>query len=271
MYTIGEFSKLTGLSVRTLRFYHDKKILIPATVDSDTGYRFYDERNLETARVIVALRDLDFSLEDVGEIITRYDDDGDILDWLDRQKRELTNRLTHTQDLLQRIEGVIHTEREARQLDIKDASTYQIQEQILEPQLVGGIRVKGKYSECSQVFPKLGRQLGRYIAGKPLCLFYDDEYRDEDADFEPCMPLRKQVAKEGIDVRELPGGRCLSLIHRGPYQKLSRSYSRLLRYIKQNEHQGQLPSREVYLKGPGMIFQGNPKKYLTEIQILIAD
>jgi len=271
MYSIGEFSKLTGLPVRTLRFYHDKKVLLPATVDTDTGYRFYDERNLETARVIVALRELDFSLDDVGEIIANHDDDSDILDWMERQKRELSSRLSHTQDLLQRIEGVIRTERTARELDIQDASTYQIQDQTLEPLLVGGIRIKGKYSDCGPVFGKLGRQLGRHIAGKPLCLYYDDEYREDDADFEACMPLRKEVAKEGISVRELPGGRCLSLIHRGPYQKISRSYSRLLRAIKQKGYECILPSREVYLKGPGMIFTGNPKKYLTEIQMLITE
>jgi effector-binding domain-containing protein len=102
-------------------------------------------------------------------------------------------------------------------------------------------------------------------------LYYDGEFRDEDADFEPCMPVRKLVRADGIDVRELPGGRCVALVHRGAYNELGRSYERLIKYVKEQGYAMQLPTREVYLKGPGMIFKGNPKKYLTEIQILIGD
>ena len=59
-------------------------------------------------------------------------------------------------------------------------------------------------------------------------------------------------------------------MHQGPYETLGRSYQRVLEYIKTQGHETQLPTREVYIKGPGMIFKGNPKKYLTEIQIPIA-
>ena len=50
-YSIGEFSQITGLSVKTLRFYHEKGILIPTSVDEATGYRFYDAAKVEKARV----------------------------------------------------------------------------------------------------------------------------------------------------------------------------------------------------------------------------
>jgi effector-binding domain-containing protein len=111
--------------------------------------------------------------------------------------------------------------------------------------------------------------LSRYIAGKPLCLFYDGEYREGDANFEPCMPLKKAVEADGIVVRELPAARCVTLVHRGPYEELRNSYARLMKYVKQRGYKISLPTREVYLKGPGMIFRGNPKKYLTEIQLPI--
>lgn len=271
MFSIGEFSKLTGLSVRTLRFYHDKGLLVPASVDAGSGYRFYDERNLEAARVIVALRDLEFSLDDVGEILSKHNDDADILDWMDHQKRTLSERLSHYQDVLQRIESVIQFERQAREKDLADAAKYEITEKQLPTQLVAGSRMKGKYSDSGKVFGRLGKTLGRHIAGKPLCLYYDGEYREDEADFEPCMPVRKSGSWDGLNVRELPGGRCVSLVHQGPYTELSRSYARLLRLVKQRDYEFQLPTREVYLKGPGMIFSGNPKKYLTEIQLLVAD
>jgi effector-binding domain-containing protein len=100
-------------------------------------------------------------------------------------------------------------------------------------------------------------------------LHYDTEYKEEDADFEACMPIRKGTPREGISVRELPGGRCAALLHKGPYDELGRSYAAILSYIHQQQYSVEVPTREVYLKGPGMIFKGNPKKYLTEIQILI--
>jgi len=148
---------------------------------------------------------------------------------------------------------------------------FEIEQRTLEPILVGGIRMKGHYCDCGQGFKTLGRRLGRYIAGKPLCLFYDGEYRDGDANFEPCMPLRKRVEAEGISVRELPGGRCLSLVQLGPFDRLRESYDRLRDYIKEQGCNVQLPTREVYRKGPGMFFRGNPQKYLTEIQMLVAE
>jgi hypothetical protein len=46
--------------------------------------------------------------------------------------------------------------------------------------------------------------------------------------------------------------------------------NKILQYVSENKYQVSLPTREVYLKGPGMIFRGNPKNYLTEIQMLIA-
>jgi effector-binding domain-containing protein len=63
----------------------------------------------------------------------------------------------------------------------------------------------------------------------------------------------------------------MSLIHQGPYEELGRSYARVLQYVADHGYKGTLPSREVYLKGPGMIFKGNPKRYLTDIQLLLAD
>ncbi len=165
------------------------------------------------------------------------------------------------------LDHVISTEREAK-IAMQD-STFEVLEKVLEPMLVAGVRMRGKYSDCGKGFAKIGRAFGRQICGPPLNLYYDGEYREEDADLEACMPIRKRKEVEGISVRELPGGRCVALMHRGPYEQLGRAYSKILAYVKEHGYQAILPSREVYLKGPGMILKGNPKKYLTEIQMLI--
>lgn len=102
-------------------------------------------------------------------------------------------------------------------------------------------------------------------------LYYDSEYKEDDADFEPCFPIRKGKSSDDISVRELKGGRCVSLIHKGQYENLSESYKKIFAYINEKGLKTLLPSREVYIKGPGMIFKGNPNNYLTEIQIMIEN
>jgi effector-binding domain-containing protein len=66
----------------------------------------------------------------------------------------------------------------------------------------------------------------------------------------------------------LKGGNAVTLIHVGPYDELSRSYARLFEYCRENGLKTLLPGREHYLKGPGMIFRGNPAKYITRIVML---
>ena len=73
MLAIGEFSRLTHLSVRTLRRYHDAGLLEPATVDPTSGYRYYTADQIPTAQVIHRLRELDVPLPDVQRILRSPD------------------------------------------------------------------------------------------------------------------------------------------------------------------------------------------------------
>jgi effector-binding domain-containing protein len=153
---------------------------------------------------------------------------------------------------------------------MSEQPTYNVEEKTLEPVLVAGIRMKGRYGDCGQGFAKIGRSMGRYLCGKAMMLHYDCEYKEDDADFEACMPVRQKKEVEGVSVRELPGGRCVCLIHKGPYEQLGRSDEKILAYVKQKGYRILSPTRELYIKGPGMIFKGNPRNYLTEIQMLVA-
>jgi DNA-binding transcriptional MerR regulator/effector-binding domain-containing protein len=263
MFTIGEFSKLSGLTVKTLRFYHEEGLLVPAFVDPDTGYRYYHERQIETARGIAYLRNLEFSIGDIKQLLSREDEAG-LLDVLERQRSQIKEQIKRLQRTVRSLDQFITEERQGQAM----AETLDdVQEKNVETVLVAGIRMKGRYSECGQGFARLGRGFGRLICGKPLLLHYDAEYREDDADFEACLPIRQPKLVEGASVRELPGARCVALVHKGPYEQMGRSYAKVLKWIKDRNYNVVLPTREVYLKGPGMIFRGNPKNYVTEIQI----
>src|SRR5690242_9413196 len=109
MFSIGEFSKITGLTVKALRLYHEEGLLIPSSVDAQTGYRYYDPRLIQAARTIALLRKLEFPLSEIKTL-----------------------------------------------------------------------------------------------------LHYDSEYKEGDADFEACMPIRNQKQIEGVSIRPLEAGRCVS-------------------------------------------------------------
>lgn len=67
---IKAFAKLTGVSVRTLHYYDEIGLLIPAEVDEENGYRFYDEQSLERMQAILFYRELDFSLASIQSILS---------------------------------------------------------------------------------------------------------------------------------------------------------------------------------------------------------
>jgi effector-binding domain-containing protein len=236
-------------------------------VDEQTGYRYYDRSKIETARVITLLRALDLSLDEIREILRGSGDDADLWDVMERQKSAIEGKVRRYREIVRSLERFLTQEEEARR--IMAQASFQIEEKITDPILIAGIRKKGQYSDCGEAFAQLGKRFGRSINGKPLLLHYDAEFREHDADFEACMPIRSGNRVDGISVRELPGGRCVSLLHQGPYDQLGRSYAKLMEYTREKGYDVELPTREIYHKGPGMIFRGNPKNYLTEIQMLI--
>jgi DNA-binding transcriptional MerR regulator/effector-binding domain-containing protein len=268
LFTIGEFSQITGLSVKTLRFYDEKGLLRPVSVDPDSGYRFYDAACAARARIVARLRELQFSLEQIGNILAGCSDDADLMAHFQKQLRHIEDRIRLDRKTARALEAAISAEQDAESLTA--SGKFAVEEKTLAPLLVAGFRMQGRYAECGRGFKLIARAMGRHLAGKPLCLYYDGEFREEDADFEPCFPLRRHAqAPEGVSVRELPAQNCLTLVHQGPYPQLGCSYQKLMTALKQRGLTPAIPTREVFLKGPGIIFRGQPARYLTEIQIAL--
>ena len=67
---IKEFADFTGVSVRTLHYYDEIDLLKPATVDKDNGYRYYNEKSAERMFEIIFLREMDFSLKSIKDILS---------------------------------------------------------------------------------------------------------------------------------------------------------------------------------------------------------
>ena len=268
MFTTGQFSKISGLSIKALRLYQDSGILIPGAVDRHNGYRHYDLKNVERARTIVLLRQMMFSLEEIKEILNKAGDDADTISLLENQRTHLESKIREMKHARQSIDKLISSEKAAKELASRNVN--QIEEKAVPGMQIAGIRMKGKYSDCNQAFGRLGRQIGRHVSGKPLNLFYDAEYNEEEADFESCFPVRGTKDIPGLGSRNLPSGNAVCFLHRGSYAQLGPSYAKVFSYVNEKGYTALIPSREVYLKGPGIIFAGNPQRYLTEIQVMVT-
>ena len=265
MFSIGEFSRITCLTVKTLRFYHEQGILEPTRVESGSGYRFYAESKIENARVISTLRDLGFAIAEIKDILSNHHDDADLVTILESRRSEIQQKIRDERKVIRQLDSIISREREV--LDMQE-NEFRVERKTVDTILMASIRMKAPYSECGKGFGRIGRRFGRQINGQPFLLCHDEEYQ-EVADIEVAMPIKKGATTDDIQVKSLDGGECLSLMHRGPYDDIGRSYKQILGYAKEQNLAFSSPTREIYHKGPGIIFRGNPKKYLTEIQLML--
>jgi len=266
-YQIGDFSNISRLSVKTLRFYQDKGILLPTVVDEESGYRYYDESLLPRARAIRVLRDLDFSINEIKEIIATCEDDSDLMEALHKKSKEVGDKIKQYKAISKNLKTILQQEEENKMVNKANS----VVEKQTEDILIASMRIKAKYSECGKYIGSMYKSCGRFMQGKLFNMYWDKGYVEGDADIEICLPVKKVINKDNISSRILKGGRTLSVIHKGPYGSQGPAYKAIVDYMDQHNLKCAQPPREIYIKGPGMIFAGNPKKYITEIQMLVEE
>jgi effector-binding domain-containing protein len=143
----------------------------------------------------------------------------------------------------------------------------------LKPQMVLGMRKKGKYEIIAQLIPQVYQyavQKGVQIQGPPVFVCHErtvEEVMKADsegnADVEVVVPVSQKVEEtEEIKYYELPGGKMAKVIHKGPYEDCGPTYERLYAWIEEKQMSIIGPVREIYMNDPREV----PKKeILTEI------
>lgn len=102
---IKEFAEFSGVSVRTLHYYDEIGLLKPAFVDKATGYRFYDESSVLRMQDILFYRELDFSLKNIGEILSSPDYDAKKS--LEEQRKLLTLKKERLERIISSIDDAM--------------------------------------------------------------------------------------------------------------------------------------------------------------------
>jgi len=107
-YTVGKVARLAGVTVRTLHHYDEIGLLSPSD-RSSTGYRRYDDADLERLQQIMYYRELGFPLEEIAEIIN--DPAADPASHLRRQHELLSERVAKLQKMINAIEFAMEADK----------------------------------------------------------------------------------------------------------------------------------------------------------------
>ena len=107
MLRIGDFSKLSRISIRMLRHYDEIGILHPECVDDFTGYRYYSESQLPLAGKIQALKSLGFGLSMIKEILGKYEDVQEMERFLILKRKELEREAREIRQKLQFLDSTL--------------------------------------------------------------------------------------------------------------------------------------------------------------------
>lgn len=268
MFKIGDFSKLSQVSVKTLRYYDEIGLLSPAEVDRFTSYRYYTPSQLPRLNRILALKDLGLSLEQIGQVLNEALSPGELRGMLRMKQAELQQQVEADQARLARVA--------ARLQQIEQENTMPTFEVVLKQapaQRVAALRdIVPNYGAQGPLWAELETYLGQHQV-RPIApcftVYYDEEYKERDVDVEVCEPIAAALASgDRVKVRDMPATQVASLVMNGSYDLFTQAYGALMGWIGSNGYRIVGPNREIYIRGHG--HGVSPADYVTEIQVPVA-
>ncbi|HEX3733324.1 MAG TPA: MerR family transcriptional regulator [Mycobacteriales bacterium] len=246
---IGDFSKMTYLSVKALRHYHAVELLEPASVDPVTGYRFYRPNQVATAHLIRRFRDLGMPLEEVRTLLTVSDvglRNRTIIAHLERMERQLQD----TQDVVASLRVLLEDSQPPLQITRRSeplTPAFAITAHVDSTEVIGWW--VGAFEELHAAL----RSSGATRTGPDGALFSADFFELGKGEVVAFVPAEGFVSAEGGVPRgrvisyEVPAAELAVATHRGPFSDLDRTYGALGTWIAERSMGVEGPIRERYL------------------------
>lgn len=245
---IGEFSRLTYLSIKTLRHYHDVGLLAPAQVDPSSGYRRYSLDQVSQAHLIRRLRDLEMPVSEVRAVIAAPDEA--------TRDRAIRAHLTRMEDELARTRAVVASLRDL--LAPRPALDVTFVDLPAQPVLVVRSTVEaqasGQWYDGARQRLETTLDHARLTAAGPYGAtwahaFFEEE-RGEVVAFVPVAPgggATTRYPDAAVRLEELPAGRFAVAQHVGSLDDFDRTYGALGSHVIRHAAPLSDPIREHYL------------------------
>lgn len=281
MFKIGEFSRLTRVTVKALRYYDEIGLLAPSCVQAQSGYRYYTAEQLPRLNRILALKDLGFSLEAVAALLNDAVSAEEKARLFRERRAGIEQALAQDHARLRQLEALQSTEKLAG-----IAAQYDVVLRAVPACSMATIRkrVETLGAPVTELFERLEHYVGSCkarMAASPLLLFHDDEYRETDLEVEACVPVSRAVAAhEDIEVREVEGWPTMAcVIYRGSYDQMRAVLQNLLAWTQHHEMRIAGPTREVYLRFgadqeayrlPSAFLTRHAEEFVTEVQLPVS-
>jgi DNA-binding transcriptional MerR regulator len=266
LYRIGEFSKMSKTTVKTLHYYDEIGLLKPEHIDKFTSYRFYTSQQLVKLHQIQSFRQVGLSIDEIKLILSGHNFE----DVLQNRKAELISEISNGQDQLSRIEFILSGQEE------RNFMNYQgIVKQTPECIVYSKRMVVPSYDEYFQVIPAIGEEVKKLnpnlkCVTPEYCfiIYHDGEYKEKDIDVEYCEAVDNfGIETEEIKFKKIPSITVLSVLHKGAYSKLKNAYAYAFKWVKENGYISNGSPRESYIDG--IWNKENEEDWLTELQIPI--
>lgn len=240
LLTIGEFSKMTYLSVKALRHYHDVGLLEPAAVDPDSGYRRYAASQVATAQLIRRFRELDMPLDEVRQVLQAPD--------LAARNRALLVHLERLQQQLERTQLSVASLQDLLTNEPRPAPQVELRRlpatRVVSTRAIVDFAGSGDWLE-----PALGDLHGAIdsldlaVTGPDGALYPDEFFEAGRGEVTAFVP----VSGHATDVTSLPATTVAVLVHDGPFVDLDQAYGALGAVVAERGIGGPGPIREHYL------------------------
>lgn len=272
MFKIGEFSKLTQVSIRMLRYYDETGLLKPAHTDKFTGYRLYSVEQIRTLHKIIFLRDTGFNVSEILVALRNWDNDF-IAEQLKNKREEIKSIISIEKERLNKIDSAVNDIMEEKisvhcNISLKNIPSYKV---ISLREVIPNYFNEGMLWE--RLFNFITEE-GIYIpkGSNDFAIYHDVEYKDIGVEVEVCAVVNHMgESKKGFSFREIEGVETMAcaMVY-GPFENIGPAYETFAHWLMQHKQYRMLgQNRQICHRGPWN--ENEPDKYLTEIQIPVEN
>ena len=245
MISIGDFSKICMVSVKTLRHYDKIGLMRPKLTDPFSGYRYYSEEQLPKMLLIQRLKRYGFSLADIGLLLEETDERALFLK-LKQQKLVLAARLAEISQAMDELTRHLQDfERTGDVMSYQNNYVVTLEERKAVPIL--SVRERISVADFGGQYEKLFQKVAseKLEAGsQTLAIYHDEEFNQEYSDVEIGLVMKKEEQA----TRLLEGGLCATTVHFGRYSGLSDGYAAVVKWIQENGYRICGAPYEFYVK-----------------------